>query len=438
MTSTNKTDGFQLSQFLPDDRPTVLGDYNADMARIDQTLTMQTANINTALATANNAARDVSGAVTTTTSFDNRIINLEQTVPNITTNLASEYKAADAVVAKDSNDRDTALSDRITTNLNKFANYYTKTESDGLYQRNVDSRARVVVIGDQNSVPLNSWVDSVATQRDWVVYNYATAGAGYSTGGDNTYSSQLSKAVADSRFTNDNISMVIIASSYNDVVSKYNVSSMAEAMFGQTSRAFVNARVVVIPLFWRPFAVSGYDYTLQFSKLRRIEELRSASKSASVDYVPYSYTWFETNDVDSSGNYLPAYYEHIANWVNRFMDGGNTANDITIPLTSALSNWDISDTADRFGPHIARRGDICHVLGSVKRTASPYPTRGDVLLNIPTNVQPAMVNDIVATKSALGGAVSMIAGASGILFGQTLASGDQADQINFDGYYRIG
>ena len=103
-----------------------------------------------------------------------------------------------------------------------------------------------------------------------------------------------------------------------------------------------------------------------------------------------------------------------------------------------MSNWDISDTADRFGPHIARRGDICHVLGSIKRTASPFPTRGDVLLNIPTNVQPAMVNDIVATKSALGGAVSMIAGAAGILFGQTLASGDQADQINFDGYYRIG
>ncbi len=438
MTSTKKTEGFNLSQFLPDDRPTILGDYNSDMARIDQTLTMQTANINTALATANNASRDVSGAVSTTTSFDNRIINLEQTVPNITKNLTNEFKAADAIVAKGSTDRDTALSDRITTNLNKFANYYTKTESDGLYQRNADSRARVVVIGDQNSVPLNSWVDSVATQRDWVVYNYATAGAGYSTGGDNTYSSQLSKAVADARFTNDNISMVIIASSYNDVVSKYNVSSMAEAMFGQTARAFVNARVVVIPLFWRPFAVSGYDYALQFSKLRRIEELRSASKSASVDYVPYSYTWFEAGDVDSSGNYLPAYYEHIANWVNRFMDGGNTANDITVPLTSALSNWDISDTTDRFGPHIARRGDICHVLGSVKRTASPLPVRGDVLLNIPTNVQPAMATDIVATKSALGGAVSMIARDTGIHFGQTFVSGDQADQINFDGYYRIG
>lgn len=35
MTSTNKTANYDLSQFVGTDRPTWLGDYNSDMARID-------------------------------------------------------------------------------------------------------------------------------------------------------------------------------------------------------------------------------------------------------------------------------------------------------------------------------------------------------------------------------------------------------------------
>lgn len=35
MTSTNHTDGYDLSQFVGTDRPTWLGDYNGDMAKID-------------------------------------------------------------------------------------------------------------------------------------------------------------------------------------------------------------------------------------------------------------------------------------------------------------------------------------------------------------------------------------------------------------------
>lgn len=35
MTATNKTTNYELSQFVGSDRPTWLGDYNADMAKID-------------------------------------------------------------------------------------------------------------------------------------------------------------------------------------------------------------------------------------------------------------------------------------------------------------------------------------------------------------------------------------------------------------------
>lgn len=38
MTATNKTENYQLSQFVGSDRPTWLGDYNSDMSKIDAQL----------------------------------------------------------------------------------------------------------------------------------------------------------------------------------------------------------------------------------------------------------------------------------------------------------------------------------------------------------------------------------------------------------------
>ena len=38
MASTNKTNNFNLSQFIETDKPTFLGDYNTDMNKIDDAL----------------------------------------------------------------------------------------------------------------------------------------------------------------------------------------------------------------------------------------------------------------------------------------------------------------------------------------------------------------------------------------------------------------
>lgn len=435
MPSTNKTEGFALSQFLADDRPTFLGDYNADMAKIDSTLTMQTANVNTALATANNAAGDVATAISTAQGFDNRVNNLEQIVPNIQANVTTAFTAADNVVAGDSLSRDSALSDRITINDNKFASYYTKVESDAIYQRNVDSRARVVVIGDNDSIPGNTWVDMVAADRDWVVYNFATAGTGFSMGGDNTYSSQLSKAVADTRFVNDNISLVIVASCYNDVMANFNVTSLSEALFGQASRSFPNARVIVLPLFWRHFYGSAYTYANQFSKLRRINELRETSRTAQVDFVQYSYTWFEGADTNSSNVIQESYYENIVTWFNRYLNGSGTANDKTATLTGG-SQFVPTDTSDRFGAHVSRRGDICYLHGALSTVGGNQSyARGDKLASLPVGFQPAMVTDTVSSIGGNGGAMALYVTSDGLYAGQ---AGTNIQQIILGGTYRIG
>ena len=50
MTATNKTANYDLSQFVGTDRPTWLGDYNADMAKIDTQLKQNADDIESASA----------------------------------------------------------------------------------------------------------------------------------------------------------------------------------------------------------------------------------------------------------------------------------------------------------------------------------------------------------------------------------------------------
>ena len=50
MTATNKTENYELSQFVGSDRPTWLGDYNSDMAKIDAQLKQNADDITSATA----------------------------------------------------------------------------------------------------------------------------------------------------------------------------------------------------------------------------------------------------------------------------------------------------------------------------------------------------------------------------------------------------
>lgn len=64
MSSTNKTTNYELSQFVGSDKPTWLGDYNSDMAKIDTQMKENAVNI----ATTDTKARN--SFVKFATSFD--------------------------------------------------------------------------------------------------------------------------------------------------------------------------------------------------------------------------------------------------------------------------------------------------------------------------------------------------------------------------------
>lgn len=63
MASTNKTTNYELSQYIGTDKPTYLGDYNADMLAIDTALKENADDISTVETTANLASTNASTAL---------------------------------------------------------------------------------------------------------------------------------------------------------------------------------------------------------------------------------------------------------------------------------------------------------------------------------------------------------------------------------------
>lgn len=79
MSSTNKTNNYELSQYVNNDKPTYLGDYNADMLKIDTALHSNATNIQTATQTANTASQTATSANTTAENAQNTANTANQT-----------------------------------------------------------------------------------------------------------------------------------------------------------------------------------------------------------------------------------------------------------------------------------------------------------------------------------------------------------------------
>lgn len=78
MASTNKTQNYELSQYIGSDKPTYLGDYNTDMLKIDTQMKRNADNVasvgataTTASETANTALENASNAQTSANSANN-------------------------------------------------------------------------------------------------------------------------------------------------------------------------------------------------------------------------------------------------------------------------------------------------------------------------------------------------------------------------------
>ena len=116
MSSTNKTTYYELSQYVGSDKPTYLGDYNADMLKIDTGLHAAADSADTALTTANaansaatSASTTASTALSTAQTASDTASQAQTTAETALTNAGAAQSAAE--------EAETAARANVITNL---------------------------------------------------------------------------------------------------------------------------------------------------------------------------------------------------------------------------------------------------------------------------------------------------------------------------------
>lgn len=289
---TNTTSNYHLPQYVADDRPSYLGDWNEAMGIID-----------TGMQENKNSNASTSTAVT---------------------NLTERVNGMDEDVQQ-------ALSDAQEA-VTGLANVYTKTESDARYERKAEGND-LVVIGDSISLgtgttnpATDAWPLKFAAARSLTLHNYSQNNAGFQAAGTGSparnFPQQVQAAIEDPSFDNADVSMVIVAGGVNDNQYVSSVESAVTSTLQAAKTGFPNARVVFIPLLAGkaplPDLVGG-DRSLL------IEPLLNGGMAAGVQVIGGAWTWMIGRNSLASDDIHPntAGSQEFADIINGAVDSGS-------------------------------------------------------------------------------------------------------------------
>lgn len=113
MSSTNKTNYYDLSQYVGTDKPTYLGDYNSDMSKIDSAIHGVQETATTANQTAGSAEAKVNTALSDMTSLKARVGVVEGNVSNLQDKEATQDTAIQEA-KKSANDATTTANNALS------------------------------------------------------------------------------------------------------------------------------------------------------------------------------------------------------------------------------------------------------------------------------------------------------------------------------------
>lgn len=168
MSSTNKTTHYELSQYIGTDKPTYLGDYNADMLAIDTAIYNASDAASTAVSTANSAASTASdaatasSAATTTANSASDTANLAKTTAetastNASAALTAAQGAQTAAAANTITNLAPAYDPTLTYSVDYLVTFIDEQGSGKLYKCIVD-------IAVPEAFNINKWDDVTASE----------------------------------------------------------------------------------------------------------------------------------------------------------------------------------------------------------------------------------------------------------------------------------
>lgn len=202
------------------------GNYNAQVAELQQTVDGFDARITAATETANNALTEANKKAPINHA------SAQMTYGTGTSSLFGHVKLSDSPSASDASDgvavTPKALSDE-SARLERALNEIFSTKTD------------LVIIGDSfSATSKNSQCWPTRLPSRYTVHNYSNEGSGFLRAGFKTFAEELDEAVNDNSYNHDAVKAVIIYGGYNDFITSESGASVAAEVASVCETAYEN------------------------------------------------------------------------------------------------------------------------------------------------------------------------------------------------------
>ena len=315
MPSAKKTPNYNLTQYADNgtDKVSFMGDYNADMSKIDTALNNNANNIITKADKADTysktdvdtklSAKADSATTYSKTDVDSKLGTKADAATtysksDVDSKLSAKANASD-VYSKTESDANFATSNAVLLKANA-SDVYSKTIADkrfavwpsGLIQENIIILGDSISYGTGASDLTKSWANMLGAQRGATVTNLAQNNAGYTNAP--TFATELSAYSGDKSA----VTHIIIAGGANDKLNAANdVEVAAQSLFASIKTNFPNAKVYVIPCVLGFFAGNRYNPNIM-TTVGAIET--ALSYFPGMVEIPFAWEWLGGNESWSS------------------------------------------------------------------------------------------------------------------------------------------
>lgn len=387
--ASQHTPNANLSQFADNDKPTWLGDYNADMSKIDGEFAEQRTDINAASQNSTEAKATAASAVSA--------VNAEATArTNADKALDDKFDGISDAILESVEALETSTANRLGAVEEGLHARWTKTEADERFTIK-GPKPRAVFIGSSNST-VGTWPETFSTERGWIAHNFSVGGGGFIAQGGGSMEAQAQSAIADKTYPHNEVKYVFMCDSGNDIrAQQWDVTMPASNTFRILRQEFPNARIIAIPALWGQTdpneALQNTGTAVLTSLAARIAEISEAGRPFRVEVVPGTHTWHW----DSAGwmltrqvHYTPTGYRRIIDFMHIFMDGGDTWCDTAWLSATAMgaSGIDVS------GIKVRRNQNRVQIRGAFNNPTNVQPIDTDILV-LPIGCRP--IENVVIT-----------------------------------------
>ena len=294
MPSAKKTPNYNLTQYADNgtDKVSFMGDYNADMSKIDTALNNNANNIITKADKADTYSKTdvdtkLSAKADSATTYSKTDVDskLGTKADSATTYSKSDVDGklgtkADSAATYSKSDVDSKLRDKANV-----SDVYNKTQSDARYVPTPTGKI-LLTIGDSYGAGTtdDKWPNGLSKKlTGYALKNFCVSGAGFAVS-NNTFIGQAQSAAADGSFDNNDVGIIVVAGGRNDIIDQPTAFSLSSSLCAFLKANFPQAKIYVVPMLWDHTPESGYER-------EKASGISEGALSQFVQVVPYAWTW---------------------------------------------------------------------------------------------------------------------------------------------------